>query len=152
MKVGGGAPRTKRRTALAVLVVNLLVLVGAVVTVFVVDFDDGDGGSQTARRRDAAVLDTDNGGEVSVPVGKPFVIDLEGSEDAPWSLPLASGTSLAVVSSSLDLDGSASATFVPLEVSPGVKLVAERTPACRTASDPCDTPSERFEVTIRVVG
>jgi len=151
MKAGGVAVRSKRGTALALLVVNLLILVGAVVTVFVVDFDD-DGESQTARRRDAAVLDTDNRGEVSVPVGKPFVVDLKGSEDAPWSLPLASGTSLAIVSSSLDLDGSASATFVPLEVTPGVKLVAERTPACRTASDPCDTPSERFEVTIRVVG
>ncbi len=135
---------------LAAAVVALLA--GGTAAVFVVGGDDGGAGDQAARRRGAAVTEANNGGEITVAPSKPFIIDLKGSVEAPWGLPEAGTAALARVSSSQDPDGSAAATFLPLEIVPGARIVAERVPACRAASPPCDAPTERFEVTVRVAG
>ena len=129
-------------------------LAGATAAVLVIGGSDGDGGAddRAARRRAAAVTEANNGGEVTVAPSKPFTIDLEGSVEAPWGVPEAGTAALARVSSSQDADGSAAATFLPLEIVPGAKIVAERVPTCRATSPPCDAPTERFEVTVRVIG
>ncbi len=88
------------------------------------------------------VTEADNGHEVTVAADRPFVVTLQGSAVAPWGLPWASGEDLALVQSSQEVDGSASATFVPLESTPGVAVRAERS----------GTSTEQFEVTVRVVG
>jgi hypothetical protein len=135
-----------RRVVLALC--GAALVAAAVVAVLVFDFgDDGSGD----RPREAAVTEADNGGEVSVAANQPFVVDLRGSEDAPWGLPEATADSLARVSTSQAVDGSASATFIPLEAVPEATITAERRPFCLT-DVPCDRPSERFQVTIRVVG
>ncbi len=120
---------------MVLVVLTLVVVVGYAVYALVIDDDGG-------RRRDAAVTEADNGGEVVVPPNEPFVLDLQGSPDAPWSLPQANAGSLAVVNSRVEPDGSVTVTYIPLEVTAGVVVSAERT----TGGTP-----ERFEVTIRVV-
>ncbi len=126
-----------RRVTLIRALVSIIVLtvVGYAGYVFLIKDDD------TVPRRNAAVTEANNGGEVTVPPDKPFVLNLRGTPDAPWNLPRAHADTLAMIGSSLELDGSVSVTFVPVEVSPGVQVTAERGGA---------TP-ERFEVTIRVV-
>ncbi|MEA2932128.1 MAG: hypothetical protein QOI56_913 [Actinomycetota bacterium] len=139
--------RVPRRALVAVAVV--LVVAAAAVAVFVFDVGRSDD-PQSARRKQAAVTEADNGREVEVPASKPFIVDLKGSEDAPWSLPEGTPDVLARVSSSQDLDGSAAATFMPLDDVPAI-ITADRVPACRAAETPCDTPAERFQVTVRAV-
>ncbi len=136
-----------RRVVLAGLVV--VVMAGAALAVFGLGFGDDDGGGKgttsrtsVVRRAGAAVTEADNGGEVTVPPNVPFVLDLKGSPDAPWGLPAAQADTLALVGSSQELDGSVKATFLPLELTPGVVVSARRTGAT----------TERFEVTIRVGG
>ncbi len=137
------------RGVLAVGVVAVVVVVAAVV---LFDRGDDDGGdSPAARRKKATVTEANNGGEVTVAPGKPFILDLKGSPDAPWGLPEASSPDLARVQTSQDLDGSAAATFTAVEATPRVIVTAQRVPRCRTASPPCEQPVERFEVTIRVM-
>ena len=110
------------------------------------DDDKDDGGSATSttvvRRGGAAVTEADNGGEVTVPLNQPFIVNLKGSPAAPWALPQSESESLALITSSEELDGSVTATFVPQRLAPGVVVRAER-----------GGPSpETFSVTIRVVG
>ncbi len=145
----------RRRVALGAVVVAVL-LVAALVALLLGVFD-GDGLSAdekaaARRRKEAAVTEANNGGEVGVTVNKPFILDLKGSPDAPWGLPEATSEALARVSTSLDANGSSAATFNPLEVTPGVTITAERVPTCRAATPACDLPTEHFEVTIRVTG
>jgi hypothetical protein len=111
------------------------------------DGDDGGGKATTSRtsvvrRAGAAVTEADNGGQVTVAPNAPFVLDLKGSPDAPWGLPEVQADTLALVGSSQELDGSVKATFLPLELTPGVVVSAQRSGAT----------TERFEVTIRVGG
>jgi hypothetical protein len=130
------------------LFASLIVLIAFGVTFVLTrdgEHEGGKGGAPTTvvRRDGAAVTEDDNGREVTVPPNEPFVVDLQGSPDAPWGLPVSQAVgTLALVGSSQELDGSVRATFVPLDVTPGVVVSAQRT----------GKSSERFEVTIRVVG
>jgi hypothetical protein len=143
-------PGTRKGRTL--LVVGILVLLAAAVAVvLLVDFDKKVGPND-ARRKAAAVTEADNGRTVTVAPGKPFIVDLKGSEDAPWGLPQSVNESLAIVSSSQDLDGSSAATFLPQERTPAAIVTAERIVPCATGGDPCPATTERFEVTIRVEG
>jgi len=121
-----------------------------VAAVFLVEWAMDD--PTAARRRAAAVTEADNGDEITVAPSQTFIVDLEGSPEAAWTLPQATTEALARVSTSQDLDGSAAATFLPLEVVSEATITAERVPSCRKASPACNAPSERFEVTIRVAG
>jgi len=134
------------------LALGIVVLLAAVVVAVLVFDVLEDPEPVSDRRRNAAVTEADNGSEVTVPVGKPFVVDLKGSEDASWSLPSAVDASLALVSSSQDLDGSSSATFLPQKATPAALVIAERTLPCPVPGETCPRRTERFEVTIRVVG
>ena len=124
----------KKRVLLALLIVAVAVGVTVALT-------RGDkAGKEPTGRAGAAVTEADKGGEVTVPLQEPFVLDLKGSPDAPWGLPASQADTLALVGSSQELDGSVKATFLPLEVTPGVVVSAQRG----------GTSTERFEVTIRV--
>ncbi|MEA2829027.1 MAG: hypothetical protein QOG43_3466 [Actinomycetota bacterium] len=130
-----------------VLLASVILLVAFGVTFALTrDGDDagGKGGGPTTvvRRDGAAVTEADNGGEVTVPPNQPFVLHLKGSADAPWGLPRAQADTLALVGSSQELDGSLTATFLPLETTPGVVVSAPRSGAI----------TEGFQVTIRVEG
>jgi len=142
--------RVGRRVRVGLLATCVVLLGAGIAAVVAFDFGDDDGPRDSARRRAAAVTEADNGGEVTVAPTEPFIIDLAGSAEAPWGLPMANTAALARVSTSQDPDGSAAATFRPLEIVPGATITAERVPACRTAETPCETPTERFVVTIRV--
>lgn len=144
----------KPRTLAVLLAVTVAVLVVAAIVAIGGGGKDGPTPEEqaAARRQAAAVTEANNGGEVTVAPSTPFIVDLEGSADAPWSVPRATSEALAPVSSSQDADGSAAATFLPLEVAPGATITAERVPTCRTATPACDTPTETFTVTIRVGG
>jgi hypothetical protein len=143
------------RTLAALLAVTAAVLVVAIIVAMGGDSGGNDPSVEeqaAARRQAATVTEANNGGDVTVAPAKPFIVDLEGSADAPWGVPRANTADLALVSSSQDPDGSAAATFLPLEVAPGATITAERVPTCRLASPACDTPTETFTVTIRVGG
>jgi hypothetical protein len=127
------------RIVLALLIVVLSI---AVVKVLGVGDDDEGGGSPAPSGAGAVVTTAYNNGEVTVALNQPFVVNLKGSPAAPWGLPHAESESLAVVTSSEELDGSVSITFVPQRPAPGVVVRAERG----------GTSPETFAVTIRVVG
>ncbi len=86
--------------------------------------DRGGGGSAAADHPDgqapdgAVVTEADNNGEVTVPLNQPFVVNLKGSPAPRGACPHAEAESLALVTSSEELDGSVTATFVPQEVAP----------------------------------
>ncbi len=126
------------------LLVTVLVLVTAAVAsvAFLTRETDDEAASTRPGREPAAATQADNGGVVSVPVGKPFVVVLQGTAAEPWEVPWSTDVSMARVASSQELDGSATATFVPVEVTPGVPVVAQR----------AGPTGERFEVTVQVVG
>ena len=137
-----------RGAKVRVLLASIIVVAAFGVTFAMThDLGGGDGDKGTVpttvvRRAGAAVTESDNGGEVTVPPNQPFVVDLKGSPDAPWGLPEPQAESLALVGSSQEVDGSVKVTLLPLEITPGVVVSAERTGAV----------TERFEVTIRVEG
>ncbi|MEA2972082.1 MAG: hypothetical protein QOG82_540 [Actinomycetota bacterium] len=145
---GGEAGRVRVRAIGGRVLLGLVIVAVVVAGVSLLDIGDDDtgGGSATSstvvRRGGAAVTEADNGGEVTVPLNQPFVVNLKGSPAAPWGLPHAESESLALVKTSEELDGSVTATFVPQRLAPGVVVRAER-----------GGPSpETFAVTIRVVG
>jgi len=143
----GGRGRARGIVLRIVLALAIVAVVVAGVSLLGIGDDDKGGGPAPAstvapRREGAAVTEAYNNGEVTVALDQPFVVNLKGSPDAPWGLPHSEAESLAVVTSSEELDGSVTATFVPQKVAPGLVLRAERS----------GTSPETFAVTIRVVG
>jgi len=128
-----------RRTTLIRALVSIIVLTVVGYTAYVFFLIDDE---KAPPPRTAAVTEANNGGEVTVPLNQPFVVNLKGSPAAPWGLPRSEADSLALTRSAEELDGSATATFVPQKVAPAIVVRAERG----------GTSPETFTVTIRVVG
>ena len=95
------------------------------------------------------VTESSNGADLTVTRGQQFVVRLQGSPAEPWTLPESTDPSVARVATETLNDGSASATFVPLELVATV-VTADRVPLCADDTPPCASATNRFQVTIRV--
>ncbi len=138
------APRRPGPSRRVLAGIGATVLVAGLAAVFLVDWGD----KEPADTR-FTVTEASNGAALTVSRGQEFVVRLQGSVEEPWTLPEANLATMARATTETLPDGSAVATFVPLDPVSAV-VTATRVPLCADDTPPCASKSNSFQVTINV--